>query len=182
MPCDKSMPPAGYGTCLLPSGHDGPCMDVSGLADGEMEPRYVHDCSHCTFVGYYDEYDLWFHDGGDRPHSTTVIARWSDENPGDYMSGLCFIARSDPLAQAARNAIALGLLSPATPTGGANQGGVADELLLTGDKRELLRRDLQGALDELNAALDCEGLPAEVKGNLVRAAVQLSIVMEREKR
>ena len=50
-----------------------------------MEPRYTHSCSKCTFLGQYNEYDLYhcIQVGG----MPTVIARYSDDGP-DYMSGL----------------------------------------------------------------------------------------------
>lgn len=25
------------------------------------EPRYDHDCNACSFLGHYEEYDLYFH-------------------------------------------------------------------------------------------------------------------------
>ena len=49
-----------------------------------MEPRYIHDCDACVFLGQYKEYDLYY-----CPSEPTVICRESSE-PGDYGSGLVF--------------------------------------------------------------------------------------------
>jgi hypothetical protein len=61
-------------------------------------PRYEHDCSRCTFLGEWREYDLYFClDRGTRP---TVIARHGED--GEYLSGIEFgeMAFVYPLAKA----------------------------------------------------------------------------------
>ncbi len=35
---------------------------VSLAADFPDEPRYAHDCAQCTFLGHYEEYDLYYHE------------------------------------------------------------------------------------------------------------------------
>jgi len=57
-----------------------------------MEPRYIHDCDACIFLGQYKKYDLYFCGKGSLV-STTVILRYSDEG-GDYHSGLTFTVTS----------------------------------------------------------------------------------------
>ena len=48
-------------------------------------PQHKHDCSQCTFLGRYNEYDLYFcHQNG----MPTIIARYGEA--GNYMSGLSF--------------------------------------------------------------------------------------------
>jgi hypothetical protein len=47
-------------------------------------PWYKHDCTNCTFLGQFEEYDLYYCPQGNIP---TVIARFSDDGP-DYTSGL----------------------------------------------------------------------------------------------
>ena len=58
------------------------------------KPRYEHDCTCCTFLGGYQEYDL-YHCGQDSP---TVIARFGEL--GDYKSGICFADTDDALGKA----------------------------------------------------------------------------------
>jgi hypothetical protein len=67
-------------------------------------PRYVHDCDRCTFLGRWREYDLYFCPQTGIP---TVLARYSDMGQ-DYTSGM----GSDvpPLVEAKRRAVAVGLL------------------------------------------------------------------------
>lgn len=50
----------------------------------KTKSRYQHDCEECTFLGQYNEYDLYHCNQRGRP---TVIARYSDDGP-DYMSGM----------------------------------------------------------------------------------------------
>lgn len=47
--------------------------------------RHEHDCSGCTFLGHYKEYDLYWCPQGGHP---TLIARYG--TCGDYLSGLSF--------------------------------------------------------------------------------------------
>lgn len=53
------------------------------------QPLHQHDCDTCVYLGTLYESDLYYHDGGDRPSQTTVIARHSSNGP-DYTSGLGF--------------------------------------------------------------------------------------------
>src|SRR5581483_8582578 len=55
------------------------------IASNYLPPRYKHDHTCCTYLGQYDNCDLYF-----CPQSgiiPTVIARYSDYSP-DYTSGL----------------------------------------------------------------------------------------------
>lgn len=65
-----------------------------------MKPRYKHDCSQCIFLGYYQQYDLYF-----CRHTyyliPTVIARFSSE-PEDYTSGLGLAKHNPALKEALR--------------------------------------------------------------------------------
>ncbi len=83
-----------------------------------MNARYTHDCAGCTFLGQWQEYDLYFClQFGKIP---TVIARYGDEGR-EYISGLKFaepglnlltgkVETFEPLAAAKRIAIEQGLL------------------------------------------------------------------------
>lgn len=51
-------------------------------------PQHKHDCAQCVFLGRMGSYDLYFHDGGERPIFTTLVAR--DGEAGEYISGLPF--------------------------------------------------------------------------------------------
>lgn len=71
-------------------------------------PRYEHTCDACSFLGLFDEYDLYF-----CPQSgifPTVIARFSSRN-GDYLSGLAFADSVPALAHAKSLAVSQGLLA-----------------------------------------------------------------------
>lgn len=52
------------------------------------EPRYLHDCNRCVFLGQYKEFDLYV-----CPKTTgnttiaTMVARHGSDGP-DYLSGL----------------------------------------------------------------------------------------------
>jgi len=59
-------------------------------------PRYVHECSTCIFLGLYEEYDLYYCPQSGNP---TVIARYSSDGP-DYLSSM--ISCMKPLAEARR--------------------------------------------------------------------------------
>ncbi len=54
-------------------------------------PRFTHDCDSCTFLGTYEEHDLYF-----CPREPTVIARASSEGP-DYCSGIVSARMGHPL-------------------------------------------------------------------------------------
>lgn len=47
-------------------------------------PRYMHDCDQCLFLGTYDFYDLYYCD-----KEPTIICRFTND-PCDYSSGLVF--------------------------------------------------------------------------------------------
>ncbi len=71
------------------------------------QPRFQHDCDDCTFLGRFEDYDLYHCDLGVCP---TVIARFGDEGP-QYTSSI-WIARQGTvlsLAEALRRAVAKGL-------------------------------------------------------------------------
>lgn len=69
------------------------------------QPRYKHDdCEKCTFLGSYENSDLYFCSA-----TPTVIARYGEH--GDYISGLPFIKLYPVLALAAIRAIGLDLLT-----------------------------------------------------------------------
>lgn len=81
----------------------------------EERPRYVHDCSKCTFLGCYDEADLYFCKA--QCTGETVLARFSDEG-SNYQSGLCFAYGVNPLLTRARRlAVQRGLLKYDLMTG-----------------------------------------------------------------
>jgi hypothetical protein len=72
------------------------------------KPRYEHDCNACTFLGQYEDYDLYFClRGGNRP---TVIYRYGDEG-SQYSSGLELADLSPQLGEARKRAIEAGLLT-----------------------------------------------------------------------
>jgi len=72
---------------------------------GGNTARYKHDCKNCTYLGQFNEYDLYFClQGGKIP---TVIARFSSEGP-DYYSGIT--SNITELTEAKCRAITRGLL------------------------------------------------------------------------
>mgnify|MGYP000101909513 CR=1 FL=1 len=87
---------------------------IAALPSPEREkPQFEHDCSHCTFLGRFDDgrpCDLYWCQG---LIETTVIARYSDEG-SDYTSGMIFADRNlnPALVEAKRRAVALGLPCP----------------------------------------------------------------------
>ena len=83
-----------------------------------MEARFQHDCSKCVFLGQYNEFDLYVCPGGG--HST-VIARFGDDGP-EYQSGMAFVGVLDELTEAARRAVAKGLLDPSIRIGSRTIG------------------------------------------------------------
>jgi hypothetical protein len=75
-------------------------------------PLYVHDCTHCTFLGRHEGYDLYHCMKSGHP---TVIARHGNSGE-EYLSGMVFgisdVQEGDfnsPLAQAYMRAKALDL-------------------------------------------------------------------------
>lgn len=71
------------------------------------EPRYVHDCPKCFYLGQFSEADLYFCVKG--IGGKTVIARIGNEGEM-YVSGLEIAALVPELAEAARRARSRGLL------------------------------------------------------------------------
>ena len=65
-------------------------------------PAFKHDCDACTFLGTYDEHDLYHCVGPVHQVGPTVIARWSDHGP-DYASGMQ-AARRIPMKDTSENA------------------------------------------------------------------------------
>jgi len=55
-----------------------------------MQPKFKHDCSACTFLGHFNENDLYH---CTQSVSPTVIARYGD-NGSAYSSGLVFAERA----------------------------------------------------------------------------------------
>lgn len=72
---------------------------------------FIHDCTACTPLGQYGEFDLYYCQQG--IGWPTVIARYGHEG-SEYRSGLGFSDRCDELAEAKRRAEALGLNTRAT--------------------------------------------------------------------
>jgi hypothetical protein len=67
-------------------------------------PRYIHDCEECVFLGTHSKYDLYYCKA-----NPTVIARYGTE--GDYTSGLACASTDPILAIATVRAIVAGLLT-----------------------------------------------------------------------
>lgn len=67
--------------------------------------QHEHDCDDCAFLGIHGDYDLYFCET-----NPTVIARYGVD--GDYISGLVFIPTMPILAEAAKRAVAAGLVTP----------------------------------------------------------------------
>ena len=68
-------------------------------------PRYEHDCSNCTYLGQYEEYDLYYCEQMGWP---TVICRYGSDGP-EYNSGMEIMHGFPALAVAAYRAIHLDL-------------------------------------------------------------------------
>lgn len=56
------------------------------------EPRYVHDCDNCVFLGDHRGGDAYVCPQGNHP---TIVVRWSDEPP-HYDSGQHILGYLDP--------------------------------------------------------------------------------------
>ena len=52
-----------------------------------IKPLYKHDCNNCTFLGTFNNEDLYFCKQGG--HIPTLIVRYSSDGP-DYSSGFQF--------------------------------------------------------------------------------------------
>lgn len=70
-------------------------------------PKYKHDCDKCTYLGDFDNYDLYYCDG----IIPTVVARYGNEPPS-YYSGLPLAKENicPPLYEARQRAIQQNLL------------------------------------------------------------------------
>lgn len=68
------------------------------------KPRYTHECECCTFLGRYDEYDLYHCTQSGIP---TVLARYGNKGP-EYLSGMMF--NTPPLVEAKFRCFDNGLL------------------------------------------------------------------------
>ena len=93
------------------------------------EPRYKHDCESCVFLGQRDAHDLYF---CDCVHPT-VLARYSDRGE-DYTSGLPLVGIAPPLTEAAKRAVARGLLDQNTKTGNINGRTIAEAILASAEQ------------------------------------------------
>lgn len=56
-----------------------------------MTPKYTHECDSCTFLGTYNDKDLYHCIQVGDLH--TVIAR-NSSNPADYFSGINYAKKS----------------------------------------------------------------------------------------
>jgi hypothetical protein len=75
-------------------------MTLAVTGEGEKS-LYHHDCDRCTFLGVFEQCDLYHcHQGGLGP---TVIARYSSQ-PSDYASGLHGADHHPLLSEALRRA------------------------------------------------------------------------------
>lgn len=96
-------------------------------------PVYPHDCRSCVFLGHIACPDLGACDLYACPQELggpTVVARFG---PGSaYTSGLCFIRHRPALEEAARRAVARGLLELTPRTGAIGQQTVGTELDIAG--------------------------------------------------
>lgn len=69
----------------------------------ERHPQYQHDCERCTFLGRFQNHDLYHCID---PH--TLIARFGED--GEYTSGLCFVAHIAVIREAGHRAVTAGLI------------------------------------------------------------------------
>jgi len=71
------------------------------------QPKFIHDCEVCVFLGHHDNHDLYYH-----PDMVmdTLIARFGDEVPR-YTSGIPLFCRYPPIIKAGNLAVAAGLIS-----------------------------------------------------------------------
>ena len=87
-------------------------------------PQYTHDCDSCTFLGRFDDLDLYYCPQAGRP---TVIARCGNDGP-EYTSGLPAVGQIPALTEAARRAEATGLLNADQRTGRAGGQTIGEAL------------------------------------------------------
>jgi hypothetical protein len=71
------------------------------------EPRFVHDCDNCHFLGHYkskqtgEDFDLYY--CANSGVYGTTLARFGNEG-SEYASGICFYNQCDYHAEAVRRA------------------------------------------------------------------------------
>ena len=58
---------------------------TKNLKGGNETPLHIHDCSTCSYLGTFKEYDLYHHEG---TYTSTIIARYGQDS--EYLSGLVF--------------------------------------------------------------------------------------------
>lgn len=75
-----------------------------------MKPRYKHDCDFCTFLGPFNEFDLYFCEQKESLGIPTLIARYGDAGPA-YTSGLALKDQIPALGEAYRRAVDQGLIT-----------------------------------------------------------------------
>jgi hypothetical protein len=75
----------------------------------ETTPRFTHSCPNCTFLGRFNEFDLYYCPQGRLP---TVLARYGNYGP-EYQSGM-ESTELPALAEARRRALEKGLLKKTT--------------------------------------------------------------------
>jgi hypothetical protein len=80
-------------------------VELAGANNQANSPRYAHSCRHCTFLGCFEEYDLYFCPQTGYP---TLLARFGNNGPA-YTSGLS--SRTPALVEARTRARDCGLLS-----------------------------------------------------------------------
>ena len=86
-------------------------------------PQFQHDCDHCHFLGHHEGHDLYVCQSA----HPTVIARYGDDG-SEYLSGLPAVGHEPLLTEAARLAVAAGLLDPNLKTGSVERLTVAQVL------------------------------------------------------
>jgi hypothetical protein len=60
------------------------------MTEETEKPKFIHDCDACTFLGHYNNHDLYA--CARKGAIDTVIARYGDDGPA-YASGLIFALR-----------------------------------------------------------------------------------------
>lgn len=76
------------------------------------EPRYVHDCDKCVFLGQYrctqTKHEARYHNYDLYVCGDNVVARYGNEGPA-YSSGIEFVGTINPLTEAHKRATAMGI-------------------------------------------------------------------------
>lgn len=113
---------------------------MSDIPKMTTEPRFIHDCEACIYLGQHHKYDLYLCPNERHP---TVIGRFGNEGP-DYGSGLPFVGIAPYLTEAARIAVERKLLDPDRKTGSSNGWTVAEGIQRMDDQ---MRRHFEPILD-----------------------------------